>query len=43
MENLDIKNVAPTAVAESDPETECITDCCMCCCCDTEEECSMEE
>jgi hypothetical protein len=40
---METKDVTAAAVAESDAEAECITDCCECCCCDTEEECGMEE
>lgn len=43
MENIETKGVERTAVAEPDPDMECIKDCCICCCCDTEEECSVEE
>jgi tryptophanyl-tRNA synthetase len=43
MENIETKDVARAAVAEPDPDMECIEDCCVCCCCDTEEECRMEE
>jgi hypothetical protein len=42
MENQESKDGSPTATAEPDFDSECMTDCCACCCCDTEEECSME-
>jgi len=42
MENQESKDGSPTATAEPDSDSECMTDCCACCCCDTEEECRME-
>ena len=42
MENEEIKESASASLAETDPDAECMNDCCACCCCDTEEECSME-
>jgi hypothetical protein len=42
MENEETKEAASAPLAETDPDSECMTDCCVCCCCDTEEECGME-